>query len=74
MTGAPFCIAIIDIDKFKRVNDEHGHLAGDELLKKFAAKMRSVCRDTDTIGRWGGDEFILLLLLLLWPLLWPHLL
>jgi diguanylate cyclase (GGDEF)-like protein len=59
--GAPFCIAIIDIDKFKRVNDEHGHLAGDELLKKFAAKMRSVCRDTDTIGRWGGDEFILLL-------------
>jgi diguanylate cyclase (GGDEF)-like protein len=59
--GAPFCIAIIDIDKFKRVNDEHGHLAGDELLKKFAAKMRSVCRATDTIGRWGGDEFILLL-------------
>jgi diguanylate cyclase (GGDEF)-like protein len=59
--GAPFCIAIIDIDQFKRVNDEHGHLAGDELLKKFAAKMRSVCRDTDTIGRWGGDEFILLL-------------
>jgi diguanylate cyclase (GGDEF)-like protein len=59
--GAPFCIAIIDIDKFKQVNDEHGHLTGDELLKKFAAKMRSVCRDTDTIGRWGGDEFILLL-------------
>jgi diguanylate cyclase (GGDEF)-like protein len=59
--GVPFCIAIIDIDKFKRVNDEHGHLAGDELLKQFAAKMRSVCRDTDTIGRWGGDEFILLL-------------
>jgi diguanylate cyclase (GGDEF)-like protein len=59
--GAPFCIVIIDIDRFKRVNDEHGHLAGDELLKKFAAKMRSVCRDTDTIGRWGGDEFILLL-------------
>jgi diguanylate cyclase (GGDEF)-like protein len=58
---APFCVAIIDIDEFKRVNDEHGHLVGDELLKKFAAKMRSVCRSTDTIGRWGGDEFVLLL-------------
>ncbi len=59
--GAPFCVAIIDINEFKRVNDEHGHLIGDELLKQFAAKMRSVCRSTDTIGRWGGDEFILLL-------------
>jgi diguanylate cyclase (GGDEF)-like protein len=58
---APFCVSIIDIDEFKRVNDEHGHLVGDELLKKFAAKMRSVCRSTDTIGRWGGDEFMLLL-------------
>jgi diguanylate cyclase (GGDEF)-like protein len=58
---APFCVAILDIDEFKRVNDEHGHLIGDELLKKFAAKMRSVCRSTDTIGRWGGDEFMLLL-------------
>ncbi|HME58477.1 MAG TPA: GGDEF domain-containing protein [Terracidiphilus sp.] len=58
---APVCVAIIDINEFKRVNDEHGHLIGDELLKKFAAKMRSVCRSTDTIGRWGGDEFMLLL-------------
>jgi diguanylate cyclase (GGDEF)-like protein len=59
--GAPFCVAIVDINEFKRVNDEHGHLVGDELLKQFAAKMRSICRSTDTIGRWGGDEFILLL-------------
>jgi diguanylate cyclase (GGDEF)-like protein len=58
---APFCVAILDLDKFKQVNDEHGHLVGDELLKQFAAKIRSVCRVTDTIGRWGGDEFILLL-------------
>ena len=59
--GAPFCVAILDINEFKRVNDEHGHMVGDELLKQFAAKTKSVCRATDTIGRWGGDEFILLL-------------
>jgi diguanylate cyclase len=58
---APFSVAILDLDKFKQVNDEYGHLVGDELLKQFAAKMRSVCRVTDTTGRWGGDEFILLL-------------
>jgi diguanylate cyclase (GGDEF)-like protein len=58
---APFCVAIIDLNEFKKVNDEHGHLVGDELLKKFSAKLKSVCRSTDTIGRWGGDEFMLLL-------------
>jgi diguanylate cyclase (GGDEF)-like protein len=59
--GSPFCIAIVDINEFKLVNDKYGHLAGDELLKQFAAELRSVCRSTDTIGRWGGDEFILML-------------
>jgi diguanylate cyclase (GGDEF)-like protein len=59
--GMPFCVAIIDLNGFKQINDEHGHMVGDEVLKLFAAKMRSVCRSTDTIGRWGGDEFILLL-------------
>jgi diguanylate cyclase (GGDEF)-like protein len=58
---APFCVAIVDINGFKQVNDKHGHLVGDEVLKQFAAKMRSICRVTDTIGRWGGDEFVLLL-------------
>jgi len=56
-----FCVAIIDINEFKRVNDKHGHLVGDELLKQFAEEMRSACRSTDIIGRWGGDEFMLLL-------------
>jgi diguanylate cyclase (GGDEF)-like protein len=59
--GAPFCVAIVDIDGFKKVNDDHGHLTGDELLKQFAGELRSVCRQTDAIGRWGGDEFIILL-------------
>jgi diguanylate cyclase (GGDEF)-like protein len=59
--AAPFCVAIIDINEFKRVNDRHGHLVGDELLKQFAGEMRSACRSSDIIGRWGGDEFMLLL-------------
>jgi diguanylate cyclase (GGDEF)-like protein len=59
--GTPYCLAIIDINGFKRVNDEHGHLVGDELLKQFASELRSACRSTDVIARWGGDEFILVL-------------
>jgi diguanylate cyclase (GGDEF)-like protein len=59
--GEPLCAAIIDINGFKPINDEHGHLAGDEVLKLFAAELQSVCRNTDLIGRWGGDEFIVLL-------------
>jgi diguanylate cyclase (GGDEF)-like protein len=56
-----FSVAIIDIDLFKQVNDQHGHLAGDQLLKQFAQEMVSACRSTDIVGRWGGDEFILVL-------------
>lgn len=56
--GAPFSLAMIDIDDFKSVNDLHGHLVGDEVLKQFAAELRSACRATDIIGRWGGDEFM----------------
>jgi diguanylate cyclase (GGDEF)-like protein len=59
--GGPLSVAIIDIDDFKRVNDEHGHLVGDELLQQFATELKSASRSSDLIGRWGGDEFILVL-------------
>ncbi len=61
LDGMPFCVAILDIDGFKKVNDRHGHEAGDELLKQFSIELRHARRPTDVIGRWGGDEFILLL-------------
>jgi diguanylate cyclase (GGDEF)-like protein len=59
--GAAFSVAIVDIDNFKHVNDEQGHLVGDKLLKQFAVELKSASRSTDLIGRWGGDEFILVL-------------
>lgn len=56
-----FSVAILDIDGFKGVNDRYGHLAGDALLKQFAEELRSACRATDIVSRWGGDEFLILL-------------
>lgn len=56
----PFCVGIIDIDAFKQVNDTNGHITGDDLLKRFATELKSACRAKDLIGRWGGDEFIIL--------------
>ena len=59
--GTRFCAAILDIDDFKQVNDGQGHLVGDEVLRQFSNELRSACRATDLIGRWGGDEFIVVL-------------
>jgi two-component system chemotaxis response regulator CheY len=59
--GVPFCIARIDVDRFKSVNDTHGHDIGDLLLSGFARAMRDGIRDGDVAARIGGDEFALLL-------------
>ncbi|BFR49561.1 diguanylate cyclase [Nitratidesulfovibrio sp. HK-II] len=56
----PFSIVILDIDNFKRVNDEYGHLAGDRTLQAFAVVVRDNVRGADTVGRWGGEEFLVL--------------
>lgn len=60
-SGRPLCLALLDIDHFKRVNDQHGHAQGDEVLRAFAACASVALRDTDTLGRWGGEEFIVML-------------
>jgi diguanylate cyclase (GGDEF)-like protein len=60
-TGAPFCIALIDLDHFKRINDQYGHAAGDQVLRTFAAESEKIVRATDAFGRWGGEEFVLLM-------------
>lgn len=57
----PFCLAILDIDKFKQVNDTFGHLEGDKVLVMIANSLETTIRETDYIARWGGEEFILLL-------------
>lgn len=54
-------LVLIDIDHFKKVNDTHGHAAGDEVLKKFATVCRRMFRQTDCIGRFGGEEFLVIL-------------
>lgn len=59
--GEKFCVVMLDVNRLKVINDEHGHLAGDNLLKQFAQELRSATRSSDAVGRWGGDEFVLVL-------------
>jgi diguanylate cyclase (GGDEF)-like protein/hemerythrin-like metal-binding protein len=59
-SGQPVTLILLDIDHFKRVNDVHGHLAGDAVLKEFVGRIRERMRDTDSLFRWGGEEFVVL--------------
>ena len=59
--GSPLSISIVDIDHFKNVNDTYGHAAGDEVLRTIAARLREQIRHPDTLGRYGGEEFLIVL-------------
>jgi diguanylate cyclase len=60
-SGEPTCIAMLDIDHFKRVNDTLGHAAGDVVLRRFSQHAQASIRRNDSLARWGGEEFLLLL-------------
>jgi diguanylate cyclase (GGDEF)-like protein len=59
--GTPFAVVMADLDRFKLVNDTHGHQAGDRALRSFAAVLKSTLRPQDLISRWGGEEFVVVL-------------
>jgi len=59
--GHPIAVILADVDRFKQVNDRYGHAAGDAVLREVAARMRSVLRSYDSIGRYGGEEFLFVL-------------
>lgn len=59
--GDSVCVVFADLDDFKRVNDRHGHAAGDEVLKAFAQALQKTVRESDAAARWGGEEFALVL-------------
>ena len=59
-SGIPLCLAVVDLDHFKRVNDELGHLGGDEVLRTFTQLAQQTVRTDDFFGRYGGEEFLLI--------------
>jgi diguanylate cyclase (GGDEF)-like protein len=58
--GRPFAVILFDVDLFKAVNDAHGHLVGDKVLKALAEAAKATVRASDMVGRWGGEEFLVL--------------
>jgi len=60
-SGHPFCVAMIDLDHFKAVNDQHGMRAGDAMLRRFATEARESIRISDVLARWEGEQFLLLM-------------
>jgi diguanylate cyclase (GGDEF)-like protein len=59
--GEQLAVLLADVDHFKKVNDTHGHLTGDEVLRALAAELRQAVRESDLVGRFGGEEFVILL-------------
>ncbi len=60
-SGQTFCLAVLDIDAFKRVNDEHGYAVGDAVLRALAQEAQRQVRGADLVARWGGEDFVLML-------------
>lgn len=61
-TGTPMTLIMADLDYFKKVNDQYGHLAGDKVLVQVSRLIRRIARSEDLIGRFGGEEFIIVLM------------
>lgn len=59
--GQPLSLVFIDLDEFKRINDEHGHLTGDQVLRQFATSLQELLRANDIVARYGGEEFLVVL-------------
>jgi len=59
--GTPLTVSMLDIDYFKKINDTYGHTSGDEVLRTLASELRNHIRHPDTIGRYGGEEFLIVL-------------
>ncbi|HHO67642.1 MAG TPA: diguanylate cyclase [Gammaproteobacteria bacterium] len=60
-TGQPLCLIMADLDHFKQVNDTHGHAVGDAVLREVAGRIKAALREFDLVGRYGGEEFVVLL-------------
>jgi diguanylate cyclase (GGDEF)-like protein len=59
--GGDLGLLLLDVDRFKRINDQHGHAAGDAVLRILAGRVREAIRAEDMVGRWGGEEFLAVL-------------